>query len=138
MVFLVNIAGLVIVLNGPVIPSLARLAMRQGWPVMKMASAKQAAPRVLRRQANVHVVQVSACMDEEADLIRLLRAAPRRVPLVAVSTLHDPWVERAAREAGADCYLPGLESPEVLQRMIESLVPQDASVAQWRRHASSG
>jgi len=138
MASLVNSIGLVIVLDEPVMPSLARLAVRRGWPVLEMATARQAVSVVLQQQAALHIVQVSVRGDEAADLIRLLRAAPRKVPIVAVSTLHDPCVERAAREAGADCYLPGVERLEVLEQMIESLAPEGTPDGRSRRCAVSG
>jgi DNA-binding NarL/FixJ family response regulator len=131
-------AGVVVVLDEPVVPSLARLAVRQGWPVLKMATARQAVPVVLRHQADLHVVQVSVCVDESLDLIRSLRAAPRKVPILAVAAMHQPRVERAVRQAGASCYVPGSESLEVLQRVVASLAPLETADGRLLRRAGTG
>ena len=123
---LVNSIGLVIVLGEHVMPDLADLAARLGWTVLETATFRQAAPVILRRRADLHVVQVSARVDEAVGLIRLLRTAPRKVPILAVAAEHYTWLEQAARQAGATCYLPGGNGPEALAQAAARMLPVHA------------
>lgn len=122
-----NRLGLVIALHETVMPGLARLAIRRGWQVVQAALPRQVLPVVLRQPAQMLVVQVSVPVEEAVELIRLLRTIPRRVPILAVAASHDRWVEQAAREAGASCYLPDCDTLDVLQQAIDSMLPQRTS-----------
>jgi CheY-like chemotaxis protein len=123
--------GLVVVLDETVMPGLARLAARNGWPIVRVPMAREALPIVLRRRAQMLVVQVSVPVDEAADLVRLLRVSPRKVPIIAVAATHNRMVEQAMREAGASCYLPDGDTPEALQQAITSMMPFEAA-NEWK------
>ena len=130
MEFFNDTIGLVVVLDETVMPGLARLATQSGWSIVQVPVAREALPIVLRRRAQMLVIQVSMPADEAIDLIRLLRVAPRKVPIIAVATAHGRQIEQAAREAGASCYLPDGDVPEALQRAIASMMPRQ-EVNEW-------
>jgi DNA-binding response OmpR family regulator len=116
--------GMIVVLDEAVMPNLAQLAIHNHWHILQTPLARKALPDVLRRRAQMLVVQISVPVDEAVELIRLLRTTPRKVPILAVAASHDAELERATREAGATCYLPGCEALGMLQDVVLSMLPQ--------------
>lgn len=122
-----EVRGVIVVLREDVMPGLARLAIRRGWQILQTSFAHEVLPVILRQKARMLVVQVSVPADEAAELIRLLRALRRRVPILAVATSNDPVVEQMTREAGASCYLPDGNTLEVVQNAVEVMLQPNSS-----------
>ena len=121
---LADIPGLIVVLNEATTPSLADFAMRRGWTIIKVSSAMGALAAILRRRPRLLVVQVSAFVNQTAELIRQARARLRPLPIVAVARSHDETVERTIRGAGASCYLPIACDADPLDATVTSLLAE--------------
>ncbi len=118
-----QIAGLIIVFDEPAMPTVARLAVRYRWSILEIHAAPQAVSEVLRRRPRLLILQIPLVAHEAVELIHLLRARVRPVPVIAVARLHDEKIERAIREAGASCYLPESGAAAMVEEIVAALVP---------------
>jgi DNA-binding NarL/FixJ family response regulator len=113
---------LVIVLCGSVHVGLARVAIRQGWTVLALNNAVQAMREIRDRSPRLVVVQVSMVNHEPLKLIRILRHSAQPVLVVAVAKSHRNQLEKLVRDAGAGCYLPGVDEEESLVQAVGSML----------------
>ncbi|MCL2329762.1 MAG: hypothetical protein FWC56_00495 [Phycisphaerae bacterium] len=100
---------LVVALNGTVRIDLARTAVREGWAVLATGSAIQAMREIRDQGPRLVVVQVNLQSDEPLKLIQLLQQMIQPVLVIAVTDVHRQQLERLVRDAGAHCYLSGMD-----------------------------
>lgn len=113
---------LVIVLCGTVHVGLARVALRQGWPIRSLDTAVAAMREIRDRCPRVVVVQVTLLSNEPVKLIRLLRYGLQPAVVVAVASTHRTQLERVVRDAGANCYLPAADDDRSVERMVAAML----------------
>jgi hypothetical protein len=87
-------------------PNVQNSASRLGLPVIRIPDAEHACHELSSRRPDVVIVQVPPIPDEALVLIEAMTTAPWRMRVIAAAVLHSDAVERAARRAGATCYLP--------------------------------
>ncbi len=113
---------LVIVLCGNVHVGLARTAVRQGWSVLALGTAVQAMREIRDRSPRLVIVQVSMLSQEPLKLVRLLHNCSQPMLVVAVANGHRAHLERLARDAGANCYLPDADESEAVFQAVSSML----------------
>lgn len=114
---------------------LLQSARRQGWPVVRPRSAREALTVVLCRRPRLVVTQLPPEQGLGLAVIAMLHKRGQ-VTLVAVAARHDAELERRVRVAGAQCYLPADASAGELVWMVSLLLkrkrgpehPRDAPV----------
>jgi DNA-binding response OmpR family regulator len=113
---------LVILLEKRVEPDLARQAIQNGWSFWQGTSISQGMREILVRVPRVVIVYILSAVSGGIDLIRTLRNVGHRTPIIAVAGSHNATVERAARGAGANVYLPGPADGSVLSRATKEIL----------------
>jgi len=123
----------------PVGVGLRQSADRQGWPVVRPRTVREAVTMVLCRRPRLVVAQLTREKELGLAVIAVLHRR-RQVSLLAVAGEHDEELESRARAAGAQCYLPGDVSAGEVVRMVRLLLkrthgqehPRDAPVVEGR------
>ncbi|MCC7351886.1 MAG: hypothetical protein IT446_15100 [Phycisphaerales bacterium] len=126
----------------PVEEGLRVSADRQGWPVVRPRTVREAMMMVLCHRPRLVVAQLIRKEELGLAVIAVLHRR-RQVSLLAVAGDDDPAMERQARAAGANCYLPGGVSAREVVRMVHLLLsraigpehPRDAPVMEGRENS---
>lgn len=114
--------GVVIVMEETVLSELARLALRNGWSLIHLATADEVQRTIGRQRVSVAVIYVAVELVQAAELIQWLRVAHPDSLVVAATSTHSQQIEQQIRLAGAHCYLPDVREPYLensLQQMLE-------------------
>ncbi len=113
---------LLISLAGSPPPDLARIAVRNDWPLLLAARVSQALREVRERRPGVVIVPISRQFEDELELLRLLPTKTQRVSSIACASAHDDRIERAIRNAGADSYLPTAADDALVERTVNEIL----------------
>jgi len=117
--------GVVVVMERTVVSGLARLAMRHGWPLIHLPTAAGVMRLIGRQRVDLAVVHIAVEAQQAVELIRWLRATRKESLLMAVSSGGCEEIERMARLAGVQCYLPQTDDVS-LERAVSEMLRQAA------------
>lgn len=116
--------GLIVILEGDVMPSLRQCAKNRSMAMLEAELPEQVFEAIVRLRPRVVIVQIGDALDRTLKLIRLVGAAARPVQLIAAATQHSAGIERAVRSAGSTYYLPSTETGP-LDRMLDAALVTD-------------
>lgn len=108
----------------PVGVGLRRLAGRQGWPVVRPRTVREAVTVVLCRRPRLVVAQLQRERGLDLAVIAMLHRRGQ-VSLLAVAAEHNLELEMRARAAGAHCYLPADAGAGEVVRMVRLLLERN-------------
>lgn len=114
---------LVISLGDDLTPGLARAVVRNWWPWVRVATAREAIRSPLaRRRAPLVILQTGPDPVETVTAVRYFRAPWRRSPVVIVEQGEGPVAEPLLRGEGVVCFLnAGEVEPELLEDLVEAV-----------------
>lgn len=111
-----------IAMDSPQDSDLQQIADDRGWQLLESTPLRKMMKQVVTDQPRVIVLQVAQATDKALQLIRMVQTDWRRVPLVVMAIEHSDSFERAARIAGATCYLPGETSLQEVNKYVDNLL----------------
>ncbi len=129
----------VVVCEDQVQPGLARLALRNRWPILDLRSVQPIFKHVLWARPHLVVVQVpppgQPVFHEIEHLVSTLSQHWNPISILAIVSESTSESEAFMRRAGADCFVSGNCSDESLASIIESMKPD--IIGQSQRSAIS-
>jgi len=116
-----------VVCEDQVQPGLARVALRNRWPILDLRSVKPILKQVLRARPQVVVVQVpppdQSQLAKMEHLVSKLARHWNPISIIAIGTEHASESETLMRRAGVDCFVGGECSEESLESVLETMHP---------------
>jgi len=122
MALAINNSVMAIAMDCPQGSDLQQIADNRGWQLLESTPLRKMMKQVVTDQPRVIVLQVAQATDKALQLIRMVQTDWRRVPLVVMAIEHNDNFERAARIAGATCYLPGETSLQEVNKYVDNLL----------------
>ncbi|MBI1337086.1 MAG: hypothetical protein GC164_09000 [Phycisphaera sp.] len=137
MTYSMTLDVMVVAIDDAISGDLELTADRNGWALFRVPSLKAAMKQVMSCQPRIVIVQVSKATDAALQLVRMLKNSWRKVSLLVTAKLHTDDIEREARLAGANCYVPDGESGVAITRYVNAMLAAERQPAGAPQPASS-